>query len=87
MFIHDRAAEFLSEVVQEVAMLLEVTHLPISGGHPQTNGLVKKFNQTLKQMLSKLVSKGGHNWVSCWDQCCLCTEPHRILLLECHHSI
>ena len=56
--IHDRAAEFLSEVVQEVATLLGVSQLPTSGGHPQTDGLVERFNRTLKQMLSKLVSEG-----------------------------
>ena len=56
--IHDRAAEFLSEVVQEVATLLGVSQLPTSGGHPQTDGLVERFTRTLKQMLSKLVSKG-----------------------------
>ena len=60
--IHDRAAEFLSEVVQEVATLLGVSQLPTSGGHPQTDGLVERFNRTLKQMLSKLVSKGGRDW-------------------------
>ena len=46
--IHDRAAEFLSEVLQERAALLGVTQLPMSGGHPQTDGLVERFNKTLK---------------------------------------
>jgi len=36
--------------------------LPISGGHPQTDGLVERFNHTLKQMLAKVVDKGGRNW-------------------------
>ena len=60
--IHDRAAEFLSEVLQETARLVGVSQLPTSGGHPQTDGLVERLNHTLKQMLTKLVSKGGHNW-------------------------
>ena len=60
--IHDRAAEFLSEVIQETAHLMGMTQLPTSGGHPQTNGLVERFNRTLKQMLSKLVNKNGRNW-------------------------
>ena len=60
--IHDRAAEFLADVLQETAELLGVRQLPTSGGHPQTDGLVERFNRTLKQMLTKLVKKGGHNW-------------------------
>jgi len=60
--IHDRAAEFLSDVLQETAELLGVRQLPTSGGHPQTDGLVERFNRTLRQMLSKVVNKGGHNW-------------------------
>lgn len=60
--IHDRAAEFLSDVFQETARLLGVRQLPTSGGHPQTDGLVERFNKTLKQMLAKVVAKGGHNW-------------------------
>jgi len=60
--IHDRAAEFLVEVLRETATLLGVTQLPTSGGHPQADGLVERFNGTLKQMLAKLVTKGGHDW-------------------------
>ena len=60
--IHDRAAEFLSEVLQETAALMGISQLPTSGGHPQTDGLVERFNRTLKQMLTKLVAKGGRNW-------------------------
>ena len=59
--IHDRAAGFLSEVIQETAHLMGMTQLPTSGGHPQTNGLVERFNRTSKQMLSKQVNKNGRN--------------------------
>ena len=58
--IHDRAAKFLSEVLQETASLLSITQLPTSGGHPQTDGLVERFNHTLKRMLAKLVAAGGN---------------------------
>ena len=39
-----------------------ITQLLTSGGHPQTDGLVERFNRILKQMLMKLVAKGGRNW-------------------------
>ena len=60
--LHDRAAEFLSDILQETAQVLGVTQLPTSGGHPQTDGLVERLNRTLKQMLSKIVSRGGRDW-------------------------
>jgi len=60
--IHDRAAEFLSNILQETAQLIGIKQLPTSGGHPQMNGLVERFNRTLKQMLQKLVSKSGKDW-------------------------
>lgn len=37
--IHDKAAEFLSDVLQETAKLIGVKHLPTLGGHPQTRML------------------------------------------------
>ena len=43
---------------------LGVSQLPKSGGHPQTDGLtiIERFNRALKQILSKLVSKGSRGW-------------------------
>ena len=60
--IHDRAAEFLSDMVQETAKLLGITQLPTSGGHPQTDGQVERVNKTLQQMLAKVVTKNGKDW-------------------------
>ena len=59
--------EFLADVLRETASLLGLTQLPTSGGHPQMDGLVEQFNRTLKQMLAKLVAKGGHKWDSLLD--------------------
>ena len=60
--IHDRAPEFLSELLQDTAELMGLKQLPTAGGHPQTDGLVERFNRTLKNMLCKLVEKKGKNW-------------------------
>jgi len=60
--IHYRAVEFLSDVIQETAQVVGVKQLPTSGGHPQTDGLIERLNRTLKQMLSKVVARGGRDW-------------------------
>ena len=59
--IHDQAAEFPSEVLQETATLLGLDQLPTSGGHPQADSFMERFNQTLKQMLAKVVIKKGRD--------------------------
>ena len=60
--IHDRAAEFLSDVLQDTAAILGLKQPPTSEGHPQTDGLAERFNRTLKNMLTKLVEARGKNW-------------------------
>ena len=51
--IHDRTPEFLSDVLQDTAFILGIKQLPTSPSHPQCDGLVERFNRTLKLMLSK----------------------------------
>ena len=60
--IHDRASEFLADVLQDTAFILGIKQLPTSPGHPQCDGLVERFNRTLKSMLSKLVENKGRDW-------------------------
>ena len=60
--IHDRAPEFLSDVLQDTAFILGIKQLPTSPSHPQCDGLVERFNRTLKLMLAKLVENKGHDW-------------------------
>ena len=52
----------MSELMQEVCRLMNITKLNTSGYHPQTDGLVERFHSTLINMLSKLVDKHGHDW-------------------------
>ena len=58
----DQGTPFMSRVTRELCKLLKVTQLRTSVYHPQTDGLVERFNKTLKQMLRKVVDKDGKNW-------------------------
>ena len=42
--------------------LLGIEKVNTSGYHPQTDGMVEKFNGTLINMLSKCVQKHGRDW-------------------------
>ncbi len=45
--LSDRGTNFLSTLIQEICQLLGVKKINTSGYHPQTDGLVEKFNSTL----------------------------------------
>ena len=58
----DQGTCFMSQVMREMCRLLHVTQLRTSVYHPQTDGLVERFNKTLKSMLRKLIEVDGKDW-------------------------
>ena len=57
----DQGSCFMSRVMKELLSLLQVKQLR-SVYHPQMDGLVERFNKTLKQMLKKAMVVDGKNW-------------------------
>ena len=60
----DQGRQFESEVMQEICRLLQVQKTRTTPGHPQSDGLVERFNRTLLNMLSTVVG----DLHSTWDQ-------------------
>ena len=60
--LSDRGANFLSNLIQDVCKYLNIKKVNTSGYHPQTDGLVERFNSTLINMLSKCAKKNGKDW-------------------------
>ncbi|KAI6660697.1 Gag-pol fusion protein [Oopsacas minuta] len=60
--ISDQGREFVNKVNQELFDLTKTTHRISTAYHPQTNGLVERFNQTIQHALLKLVIKEQDNW-------------------------
>ena len=58
----DRGTQFTSAVMAEVYRLLSVKGLKTSPYHAQANGLVERFNGTLKSMLKKLCQEQPKAW-------------------------
>ncbi len=52
----------MSHTLQQVYQLLGIKRVRTTPYHPQTDGLVERFNQTLKSMLNKFVSETGKDW-------------------------
>jgi len=60
--LSDRGSPFISQLAQEVYRLLDIYKLSTSAYHPQTNGVVERFNSTLATMLAMYVSLDQRDW-------------------------
>ncbi|WP_353804766.1 DDE-type integrase/transposase/recombinase, partial [Acinetobacter baumannii] len=58
----DLGTQFVSDCMKEVNRLLSIRHLTTTPYHPMCNGLVEKFNATLKSTLKKLCSEQPRQW-------------------------
>ena len=58
----DQGSNFTSKLLSELYRLLKIQGVCTSPYHPQCDGLVEHFNQTLKMMLRKVVNKEGKDW-------------------------
>ena len=60
--ITDQGTAFLSKKLKQVYSLLGIKGIRTTPYHPQTDGLVERYIQTLKSMLRKYVAANGKNW-------------------------
>ena len=60
--LSDRGTNFLSDIILELCSLLGIKKINTSGYHPQTDGLVEKFNSTLQNMIAKSTDPNTMEW-------------------------
>ena len=60
--VTDQGSQFSGHLMAEVKHLWRVKHSMTTAFHPQANGLVEKFNGTLKSMLKKLAIEEPNKW-------------------------
>lgn len=58
----DCGTNFQSKLLQQVYKLLGIKGIKTTLYHPQSEGLVECFNQSLKNMLRKFVTETGLDW-------------------------
>ncbi len=58
----DQGSNFTSTLLTEIYRMLHVHPIRTTPYHPQTDGLVERFNQTLKRMLRKATKDEGKDW-------------------------
>lgn len=58
----DQGTQFESRLFQEMCLLLDIDKTRTTPYHPQSNGLVERFNRTVLGMLTKYVSADRNDW-------------------------
>ena len=58
----DQGGQFISNVMKEVSRLLSIKGLVTTPYNPKCNGLVERFNGTLKMMLKKMCDEKPKDW-------------------------
>ena len=58
----DQGTNFLSELVTQICKLFKIKQLKTTSYHPQTDGLVERFNRTLCDMLACYVNEDPEAW-------------------------
>ena len=58
----NQGANFTSQLLSELYSMLHIHGIRTTPYHPQTDGLVERFNQTIKAMLRKTAVQEGKDW-------------------------
>ena len=60
--LSDQGTQFTSNLMKEAGRLLSMKQLTTTPYHPQCNGLVERFNGTLKTMLKQMCAERPKDW-------------------------
>ena len=67
----DQGAQFESEIITKICQLLQIEKSRTTPYHPQSDGLIERFNRTLLQMLSSCVDKHPFEWEEHIQKLCM----------------
>jgi len=71
--LSDQVSQFLSAVMEEMCRLLSLKQLVMTPYHPICNGVIEKFNGTLKNMLRHMCAENRKIGIDTLDHCCSLT--------------
>jgi hypothetical protein len=60
--LSDQGTHFRNQIIEKLMEKFKIQHLFSTPYHPQTNGLVERFNRTLSESLAKLATDHIDNW-------------------------
>ena len=60
--LSDRGTNLLSHLMTDLCQMMGITKLNTTAYHPECDGMVERFNRTLKSMLRKHAARFGDQW-------------------------
>ena len=60
--LSDRGSQFVSDLMREISRLLSIRQLQTTPYHAQCNGLVERWNGTLRRMIQKMAAEKSSDW-------------------------
>ena len=82
----DQGRQFESTVIKEVCNLLQIKKTRTTPYHPQSDGLVERFNRTLLAVLSTTIADHPGIWKTTYVNCVMHTTLVYIPLQDTHYS-
>ena len=62
ILVHDQGGEFFSDVMRQLAKLLDIQPCKITSHHPNSNGVIERTQSSLHSMFAKMVSQNQRDW-------------------------
>ena len=66
----DQGRDFESKLFQEMCELLEIEKTRTTPWHPQSDGMIERFNRTIETMLRQTVQENQKDWDEHLSYCC-----------------
>ena len=83
----DQGRQFESHLMTEICKLLGIQKSRTTPYHPQSDGMVERFNRTLLSMLAAHCKENPWNWEEQIRKVCFAYNPSVTVLLALFHSI
>ena len=68
---YDQGRQFESEIIAQVCKLLKIEKTRTTPYHPQSDGVIERFNRTLLQMLSTCTDQHPFDWEEHLPKLCM----------------
>ena len=85
--LSDNGSNFVSKTMHQFCLLTGIHQIKISPYHPQTDGMVERFNATMKRLLKKMTQKMLKSGISICPLFSGLTEEKSTAVIFNHYAV